>query len=138
MTQSSIQHLTENKFVQGNPSIECHMYRESRATQLFQTVLGKEIVRQESPEEPGKRSRLWFHEDVRHVLEENTGTNKIEGVLVDMHEQELIHLSPKVFKKMKSLRLFINRNVHFSRGPSYLSNELRLLDWSEYPSESLP
>ncbi|XP_040995581.1 uncharacterized protein LOC121241795 isoform X2 [Juglans microcarpa x Juglans regia] len=42
MTQSSIQHLTENKFVQGNPSIQCHIfrYRESRATQLFQAVSG--------------------------------------------------------------------------------------------------
>ncbi|XP_040995573.1 disease resistance protein RPV1-like [Juglans microcarpa x Juglans regia] len=34
--------------------------------------MGREIVRQESPKEPGKRSRLWFHEDVRYVLEENT------------------------------------------------------------------
>jgi hypothetical protein len=34
--------------------------------------MGREIVRQESPKEPGNRSRLWFHEDVRHVLEENT------------------------------------------------------------------
>jgi hypothetical protein len=33
--------------------------------------MGREIVRQESPNEPGKRSRLWFHEDVRDVLEEN-------------------------------------------------------------------
>jgi energy-coupling factor transporter ATP-binding protein EcfA2 len=34
--------------------------------------MGREIVRLESPKEPGQRSRLWFHEDVRHVLEENT------------------------------------------------------------------
>jgi hypothetical protein len=33
--------------------------------------MGKEIVRQESPKEPGKRSRLWFHKDVVEVLEEN-------------------------------------------------------------------
>ena len=33
--------------------------------------MGKEIVHQESPTEPGKRSRLWFQEDVRYVLEEN-------------------------------------------------------------------
>jgi len=26
--------------------------------------MGREIVRQESPKEPGKRSRLWFHKDV--------------------------------------------------------------------------
>ncbi|XP_042962671.1 disease resistance protein RUN1-like [Carya illinoinensis] len=36
--------------------------------------MGKEIVRQESPEEPGKRSRLYFHENVREVLERNKGT----------------------------------------------------------------
>ena len=34
--------------------------------------MGKEIVRQESPNEPGKRSRLWFPEDVYSVLTENT------------------------------------------------------------------
>ncbi|XP_035541629.1 disease resistance protein RPV1-like [Juglans regia] len=32
--------------------------------------MGREIVRRESPNEPEKRSRLWFHEDVRRVLEE--------------------------------------------------------------------
>lgn len=34
--------------------------------------MGKEIVCQESPEEPGKRSRLWFPEDVIHVLTKKT------------------------------------------------------------------
>ncbi|KAG7945383.1 hypothetical protein I3843_15G148900 [Carya illinoinensis] len=33
--------------------------------------MGREIVRKESCKEPGARSRLWFHEDVRYVLEEN-------------------------------------------------------------------
>jgi len=34
--------------------------------------MGKEIVRKESPKHPGKCSRLWFHEDIVQVLEENT------------------------------------------------------------------
>jgi hypothetical protein len=33
--------------------------------------MGREIVRLESPEDSSKRSRLWFHEDVRRVLEKN-------------------------------------------------------------------
>jgi hypothetical protein len=33
--------------------------------------MGKEIVQQESPKDPGKRSRLWFHKDIVQVLEEN-------------------------------------------------------------------
>ncbi|XP_059455260.1 disease resistance protein Roq1-like [Corylus avellana] len=100
--------------------------------------MGREIVRQESPKEPGKRSRLWFHEDVRDVLEKNTGTNKVEGLLIDLPEVDLIHLSSKAFKKMKMLRLFISHNAHFYEEPDFLSNELRLLDWSEYSRESLP
>ncbi|XP_042961067.1 disease resistance protein RPV1-like isoform X3 [Carya illinoinensis] len=100
--------------------------------------MGREIVRQESPKEPGRRSRLWFHGDVRYVLEENEGTNKIEGILVELPKRDLIHLSSKAFTKMKRLLLFINRNACFSGGPNYLSNELRLLDWPEYPLQALP
>ncbi|XP_059654435.1 disease resistance protein RPV1-like [Cornus florida] len=34
--------------------------------------MGREIVRQESPEMPGKRSRLWYYEDILDVLRNNT------------------------------------------------------------------
>ena len=34
--------------------------------------LGQQIVQRQSPEEPGKRSRLWKEEEVCHVLIENT------------------------------------------------------------------
>jgi len=33
--------------------------------------MGKEVVRQESPNNPGERSRLWFHDDIVKVLKEN-------------------------------------------------------------------
>ncbi|WJX88460.1 hypothetical protein P8452_70547 [Trifolium repens] len=42
--------------------------------------MAKEIVRLESPDDPGKRSRLWFHEDIIQVLEENTGTSAIKTI----------------------------------------------------------
>ncbi|XP_059455293.1 disease resistance protein RPV1-like [Corylus avellana] len=100
--------------------------------------MGREIVRQESLNEPGNRSRLWFHEDVRDVLERDTGTNKVEGILIHLPKPGLIHLSPNTFKKMKKLRMFENRNACFSEEPNFLSNELRLLDWYKYPGESLP
>ncbi|KAG6625134.1 hypothetical protein CIPAW_16G075300 [Carya illinoinensis] len=101
--------------------------------------MGKEIVRQESSKEAGKRSRLWFHEDVCHVLEENTGTNKIEAILLDFPEgDDMICLHSKAFMKMSNLRLFINLNAQFSAGPNYLSNELRVFYWPQYPSSFLP
>jgi hypothetical protein len=34
--------------------------------------MGREIVRERSIKLPGKRSRLWFHEDAHKVLTENT------------------------------------------------------------------
>ncbi|XP_035546905.1 disease resistance protein RUN1-like isoform X2 [Juglans regia] len=40
--------------------------------------MGKEIVRQESPKEPGKRSRLWFYEDVLEVLEKNKNLTSMD------------------------------------------------------------
>ncbi|KAL7205674.1 hypothetical protein ACSBR2_018576 [Camellia fascicularis] len=52
--------------------------------QLLQDM-GREIIRQESPKEPGKRSRLWHHKDSFNVLREKTGTETIEGLVLDMH-----------------------------------------------------
>ncbi|KAL7237856.1 hypothetical protein ACSBR2_004041 [Camellia fascicularis] len=52
--------------------------------QLVQEM-GREIVRQESPKEPGERSRLWNCKDSLNVLRENTGTRKIEGLKLDMN-----------------------------------------------------
>ncbi|KAG2667219.1 hypothetical protein I3760_15G102800 [Carya illinoinensis] len=101
--------------------------------------MGREIVRLESPNEPGQRSRLFFHEDVRHVLEESMGTNKVSGMIIEMPKgEDAISLNPKAFVQMKRLRVLINRNASFSSGPNYLSNELRVLDWFEYPLQSLP
>ena len=39
--------------------------------------MGKEIVRQESPENPEKRSRLWSSQDIIKVLQENIVSNTI-------------------------------------------------------------
>ncbi|XP_052209753.1 disease resistance protein RUN1-like isoform X1 [Diospyros lotus] len=52
--------------------------------QLIQEM-GREIVRQKSPEELGERSRLWNHKDSLSVLKGKTGTRKIRGLVLDMH-----------------------------------------------------
>ncbi|XP_052205028.1 disease resistance protein RPV1-like [Diospyros lotus] len=46
--------------------------------------MGREIIRQESPEEPGKRSRLWHHKDSLYVLSEKTGTETVRGLVLDL------------------------------------------------------
>ncbi|KAM5569600.1 hypothetical protein ABKV19_016884 [Rosa sericea] len=101
--------------------------------------MGKDIVHQESPNDPGKRSRLWFHDDVYNVLTENTGTTKITGIKVELPEEsDEICLSITTFSKMRNLRLFIHRAGCFSGALDYLPNSLRVVDWPNCPFQSLP
>ncbi|CAL1382052.1 unnamed protein product [Linum trigynum] len=46
--------------------------------------MAREIVRQESPDDPGRRSRLWSHDDSISVLRENTGTEAIRGIILNI------------------------------------------------------
>lgn len=39
---------------------------------------------------------------------------------------------------MKNLRILIVHNTSFSNKPHYLPNNLRVLEWTEYPSQSFP
>ncbi|KAK7283855.1 hypothetical protein RIF29_13603 [Crotalaria pallida] len=94
--------------------------------------MGKEIVRKESPSDLGARSRLCSPEEIIRVLEENSGSSKIEGIMLDPPQREEVCCADRVFEKMKNLRILIIRNttfpyVHFKNLP----NELRLLDWQE-------
>ncbi|KAM3731591.1 hypothetical protein ACB098_12G175400 [Castanea mollissima] len=100
--------------------------------------MGQEIVRRESPKEPGGRSRLWIYDDVIHVLKNNSGTEVVEGIMLNMPIQEVEHLSAEVFSKMKILRLLIIGNVQLPKDLSYLSDELRIIEWYGYPFKSMP
>ncbi|KAK9943998.1 hypothetical protein M0R45_009584 [Rubus argutus] len=100
--------------------------------------MGKEIVRQESPTEPGERSRLWFHEDVIHVLTEETGTSKVRGIMMKLPQKDEVRVRAEAFLRMKSLRYLINCNASIIGNIEYLPNSLRFLDWYKYPSQSLP
>ena len=66
-------------------------------------------------------------------------------MLVDKNE----HPSAEAFSKMKNLRLlkigyveppkgFNRGHVQLPQGLSYLSNELRVIDWHGYPLKSMP
>nr|XP_034897726.1 disease resistance protein RUN1-like [Populus alba] len=101
-------------------------------------IMGKEIVRCESPEETGRRSRLWTYEDVRLALMDNTGKEKIEAIFMDMPGIKEAQWNMKAFSKMSRLRLLKIDNVQLFEGPKDLSNKLRFLEWHSYPSKSLP
>ncbi|XP_025631561.1 TMV resistance protein N isoform X3 [Arachis hypogaea] len=43
--------------------------------------MGKNIVFQESPNDPGKRSRLWSQDDISRALTQNKGTEAIQAIV---------------------------------------------------------
>ncbi|KAJ6855335.1 hypothetical protein NC651_040103 [Populus alba x Populus x berolinensis] len=100
--------------------------------------MGREVVHQESTAEPGRRSRLWASKDVFHVLGKNTGTEEIESIALDWANPEEVEGTMQKTKRMSRLRLLRIRNACFDSGPEYLSNELRFLEWRNYPSKYLP
>ncbi|CAF2042702.1 unnamed protein product [Brassica napus] len=111
----------------------------------FLQATGREIVRQESIDRPGDRSRLWNAEDIRDVFLDNIGTSDIEGLFLDMSLLKF-DASPNVFDKMCNLRLLKfyfselieNHGVSLPQGLEYLPTKLRLLHWEYYPISSLP
>ncbi|KAK8622736.1 hypothetical protein V6N13_117639 [Hibiscus sabdariffa] len=103
---------------------------------------GRKIVRQESPNRPGKRSRLWEDTDIHYVLAENTATEAVQGIASGRTgvQSKTLALSADAFLKMKRLRVLrvFNAPTPSSRDLNYISNELRLLEWHGYPFKSLP
>ncbi|KAF3957222.1 hypothetical protein CMV_017747 [Castanea mollissima] len=114
--------------------------------------MGWRIVSRESSQEPGRRSRLWFCKDVFHVLKENTGTEVVEGIVLDFQGAEVVegmvlnllprkeNLNDKAFSNMKNLSFqpdnlveLIMPRSHIEQLPKGLTNlaKLKLLDLSD-------
>ncbi|KAI9084323.1 hypothetical protein K1719_033665 [Acacia pycnantha] len=92
--------------------------------------MGRKIVREESPDNPGERSRLWLHRDIVDVLECNTGTNKVKMIGQDNWSECIeVNWDGEAFKSMKELKILIFKNVKFSEDPKYLPESLKVLKW---------
>ncbi|KAK8272764.1 hypothetical protein V6Z12_D11G357700 [Gossypium hirsutum] len=102
--------------------------------------MGRKIVEEKCVNEPGKCCRLWKEKDVHHVLTKNTATEVIEGIIIDnkRDSSKMLNLRIDTFLKMKKLRLLKVLCVSNCDDIKYLSNELRLLDWTGYPLRCLP
>uniref|UniRef100_A0A2N9HYG1 TIR domain-containing protein n=1 Tax=Fagus sylvatica TaxID=28930 RepID=A0A2N9HYG1_FAGSY len=102
--------------------------------------MGRHIVRQECPNEPGKRSRLWLYKDIDNMLKRNTGTEAVRAIDVrnKYREENKVDWNPEAFSKLCNLEFLRIRNICLKHGPQDLPNNLRILDWSKYPSKCLP
>nr|XP_023922364.1 disease resistance protein ADR2-like [Quercus suber] len=59
-------------------------------------------------------------------------------MMICTREGAKLQLEAKSLEKMKKLKFLIVANVDICGDIEYLSNELRLLDWPEFPLSSLP
>ncbi|XP_050114250.1 disease resistance protein RPV1-like isoform X7 [Malus sylvestris] len=100
--------------------------------------MGKDIVHAENPDFPGERSRLWHPEDVNDVLIDKSGTEKIEGLALNLPSLEETSFSTKAFRNIKRLRLLQLNYVRLTGEYQCLSKKLRWLCWHGFPLEFIP
>ncbi|CAI9287208.1 unnamed protein product [Lactuca saligna] len=152
-----------------NLTDRCLLYVEYGRVKMHRLIkeMGREVVRQESPKNPGKRSRLWHHHDCFNVLKDHVGTDKVEGFMLDMQKikegkpslpiktnnpgkrsfQEYLgktmHGEEADFKigaleTMKNLMLLQLNHVTFSGKCKNLPKKLRLLSWPGFSLKAIP
>ncbi|CAF1888499.1 unnamed protein product [Brassica napus] len=68
--------------------------------------MGREIVKKQSLEEPGKRQFLWDANEIFDVLEGNTGTGNLLGISLFTSWGEEIHISKSAFDGMNIVSSF--------------------------------
>ncbi|XP_042490575.1 disease resistance protein RUN1-like [Macadamia integrifolia] len=120
--------------------------------------MGREIVREQSPTEPGERSRLWGHNDVLDVLTNLTGTDAVEGLQLQGKEFDAVEdlqlkrkgfspLKIEGFSKMHNLRLLevdcpkSNINIIWEntlQEQVFCFRNLVWVSWKEFPFKYIP
>nr|AAQ93074.1 putative TIR-NBS type R protein 4 [Malus baccata] len=100
--------------------------------------MGRDIVHAENPGFPRERSRLWHPKDVHDVLIDKSGTEKIEGLALNLPSLEETSFSTDAFRNMKRLRLLQLNYVRLTGGYRCLSKKLRWLCWHGFPLEFIP
>ncbi|XP_021806791.1 TMV resistance protein N-like [Prunus avium] len=111
--------------------------------------MGREIVYENAHGHPKKFSRLWKREDVTDVLSDESETEEIEGVALDLHRDVFVvvfrYLDPdfpifstQAFTNMKKLRLLRLSDVVLTGKYKDFPKKLIWLWWHYFPRESIP
>ncbi|XP_023751026.1 disease resistance protein RUN1 isoform X1 [Lactuca sativa] len=106
--------------------------------------MGRFVVREESPDKPWKRSRLWCHEESFKVLKQEKGKGKLLGLSLDMRmlEKEKLgasfELKTDALGKLNNLMLLQLNYVQINGSYTNFPKELRWLCMHGFPLKSLP
>ncbi|KAI3774407.1 hypothetical protein L1987_48962 [Smallanthus sonchifolius] len=89
----------------------CLLYIKDEKVMMHQLIkeMGQEVVRQESPKDPGRRSRLWRHQDSFDVLNENRVCESIRYLerlaLLDISGCRSLKTIPRLPRSLVSLKM---------------------------------
>ncbi|KAI9116638.1 hypothetical protein K1719_012296 [Acacia pycnantha] len=101
--------------------------------------MGRSIVLEESPNDAGRRSRLWSLEDIDNMMSKNKGTDLVQVIHLQSPMPYEANWDPEAFSAMCSLTiLIISCDVYLPRGLKFLPSSIKVLDWKAYPLKSLP
>ncbi|KEH29032.1 disease resistance protein (TIR-NBS-LRR class) [Medicago truncatula] len=98
--------------------------------------MGRQIIYEEAPADPEKRSRLWRHGEVFDILEKCKGTKSVKGLALEFPRKDC--LETKAFKKMNKLRLLRLAGVKLKGDFKYLSRDLKWLYWHGFQESYAP
>ncbi|KAH0681011.1 hypothetical protein KY284_022096 [Solanum tuberosum] len=96
------------------------------------------IIRQEASDDPRRYSRLSLPDHISHVPAGDLGTEKIEGMSLNLAFAQEVNVSSAAFTQMSRLRFLSIQNKNVHQSPNFLPGELRWFNWHAYPSRSLP
>ncbi|MCH79259.1 disease resistance protein (TIR-NBS-LRR class) [Trifolium medium] len=110
--------------------------------------MGSDIICNDCGTDPATHTRLKGRAALE-VIEENKGSSSIEGITLDLSQNNDFPLSADTFTKMKGLRILkfyspSNQSCTntYLNLPEFLEpfskNKLRYFEWNGYPFESLP
>ncbi|XP_071720058.1 disease resistance protein Roq1-like [Rutidosis leptorrhynchoides] len=129
---TGIKNLTDRCLLRIGPRNEFLMHPLIQA-------MGREVVRQESPNELWKRSRLWSTEDSCNALERNKVMECLQGFVLDWSEsQGSIEVDTDAFSTMDNLVLLQLNNVDITGSFQKLPKELVWLCMNRSPLTSIP
>ncbi|KAG5020663.1 hypothetical protein JHK87_016518 [Glycine soja] len=102
--------------------------------------LGKCIVREKSPKEPRKWSRLWDCENLYKVMSDNMEAKHLKAIVVEDKTWMFFETTMRVdaLSKLNHLEFLSLQNVNCTGSLKYLSRELGYLIWHKYPFVCLP
>ncbi|KAM5575246.1 hypothetical protein ABKV19_014272 [Rosa sericea] len=95
--------------------------------------MGREIVRVQWPCHPERRSRVWLQEDVIELLTDESGTEDIEGLALNLQRSDNMSFSTEAFRNLKRLQLLQLNYVQLTGDCQKLSKKLRWLCLRGFP-----